>query len=73
MTIFENAKSRTGPGEAKRRARIVSKSIRQLLETNNEKEFIEGLEKDFGITPDHPNYAKIIAVWKGARENPPRG
>ena len=67
MTLFDEAKPRTGLSEAKKRARDLSRLLQKLMETEDEEKFLEGLEKDFGITPDDPNYKKIISVWKSAR------
>jgi hypothetical protein len=67
MTIFDEAKPRTGLSGAKKRARDVSKLLQKLLETDDEEKFLEGLEKDFGITSNDPNYREIISVWKSAR------
>jgi hypothetical protein len=67
MSIFDEAQPRTGTSEAKKRERAVSKAVRKLLDANDEKTLIEGLRKDFGITPKHPDYEKIIAVWRNER------
>jgi hypothetical protein len=51
MNIFDEAKPRSGSSEAKKRQRTVSKAVRKLLDAKDEKTLIEGLGKDFGITP----------------------
>ena len=68
MTIFDEAKPRTGLSEAKKRERTVSQTVRQLLDSKDEKTFIAGLKKDFGIVPGHPNYKAIISAWKAEND-----
>jgi len=70
MTIFDDAKPRTGSSEARRREREISKLLMKLMETRDERKFIAGLEKDLGITPASPNYREIISVWKEHHGSP---
>ena len=56
MTIFDEAKPRTGASEARKRQRDISKLMGKLIEMHDEKEFLDALKKDFGITSKDPNY-----------------
>ena len=64
MTIFEDAKPRSGIAEAKRREREISKSVQKLMEKRNEEEFVAGLEQDFGIKREDPRYEQILTTWR---------
>jgi len=70
MTLFDDVKPRTGASEAKKRAKDVSKLLRKLMDTKDEKKFRDSLEKDFGITPSDSNYEEIISVWKTEHDSP---
>jgi hypothetical protein len=69
MTTFDEAKPRTGASAARKRANQTSRSVEKLSDKRNEEEFIEGLEKDFGITAKDPRYANILATWKAQRSH----
>lgn len=67
MTTFGDAKPRAGASEARKRANETSRSVERLFDKKNEEEFIEGLEKDFGISSADPRYGRILATWQALR------
>ncbi|HXZ39702.1 MAG TPA: hypothetical protein VEG68_03100 [Terriglobales bacterium] len=64
---FEIAKPRTPRGEARRREQELMNRLAKLMEIDDEQTFEEGLQSDFGITPDDPRYEEIKRVWRDAR------
>ena len=66
MKIFDLLKPMSGKAAARRRERELADKLEKLMETNDEETFRKGLEQEFGITPDHPNYQGIMDVWRNA-------
>jgi len=69
MSIFDEAKPRTGASESKKRTRVVSRAVRKLLDKRNEQEFVKGLEEDFGINREHPKFKEMMAIWRNANSS----
>jgi hypothetical protein len=66
-TPFESLKPRSGKSEARKRERELARKIERLMEIRDEATFKAGLERDLGIKPDHPRFAEILNVWRGAQ------
>jgi hypothetical protein len=66
-TDFEFLKPRSGKSAARKRERDVARKIERLMEIKDEETFKAGLERDLGIKPDHPRFAEILNVWRGAQ------
>jgi hypothetical protein len=66
-TPFEFLKPRSGKSEARKRERELARKIERLMESRDEETFKTGLERDLGIKPDHPRFAEILNVWRGAQ------
>ncbi len=67
MKSFESLRPRTGRAQAHLRERQLKEKLEKLLETDDEETFKVGLEEDFGIKPDHPKFAEMLKIWRGAR------
>jgi hypothetical protein len=55
---------KTPRASALERERELMKHIEHLLKIKDEETFLEGLEKDFGITKEHKNYKLIVQIWR---------
>ena len=66
-TPFEFTKPRSGKSEARKREREVARKVERLMEIRDEDTFKAGLERDFGIKPDHPRFSEILGVWRGVQ------
>ena len=45
----------------------MARKIERLMEIRDEETFKAGIERDLGIKPDHPRFAEILNVWRGAQ------
>lgn len=67
MKTFHSFRPRSGRAQARLRERELKEKLQKLLEVDDEETFKLGLKEDFGITPDHPKYAEMLKIWRGAR------
>jgi len=64
---FEIARPRTPRSEARKREQELMNKLAKLMEIDDEQTFEEGLQNDFGITPDDPRFVEIKRVWRDAQ------
>jgi len=55
MTIFDDAKPRTGASQARKREREISRLMGKLIDTFDREQLEKSLKEDFGITAADPN------------------
>jgi hypothetical protein len=67
MKTFDSFRPRSGRAQARQRERELKRKLEKLLEVSDEETFKAGLVGDFGIAPEHPKYAKMLKIWRGAR------
>jgi hypothetical protein len=66
MKIVEFLKPSSGAAQAKKRAKELEMTIAKLMEMDDEQTFLEGLEHEFRIGPDHPRYETMLKIWRDA-------
>ena len=64
--IFDFLKPRKAAGEVRRREQELMAKLEQLMNIGDEATFQEALQREFGITQDHPRYRQITDVWHAA-------
>jgi hypothetical protein len=64
LSAFEEMRPKTPRAGVLQRERELTKQLERLLKIRDEKTYIEGLEKDFGITKDHKNYRLMMQIWR---------
>ena len=62
-SAFQEAKARTGKGEARERERKIMDAMADLLDLDDEETFKRELEGRFGVKPGSPRYQKAMAIW----------